>query len=131
MLGVISTRNHDTPYLAPWLNLSNSLGHDSDTPAYAEFNHRWTFQCSSIGLPNDHFPLGIGAKAMAAASSEYAHQTKGPRILAVFWTMTSLAIVLVVARLFIRIKVLHSPGADDWLIVASMVSRHGSSGFSV
>ncbi|OOF97175.1 hypothetical protein ASPCADRAFT_514189 [Aspergillus carbonarius ITEM 5010] len=58
---------------------------------------------------------------MAAASSEYAHQTKGPRILAVFWTMTSLAIVLVVARLFIRIKVLHSPGADDWLIVASMI----------
>ncbi|PWY95509.1 hypothetical protein BO94DRAFT_552407 [Aspergillus sclerotioniger CBS 115572] len=58
---------------------------------------------------------------MAVVSPEYAHQTKGPRILAVFWTMTSLAIVLVAARLFIRIKILRSPGADDWLIAASMI----------
>ncbi|OJZ92734.1 hypothetical protein ASPFODRAFT_40182 [Aspergillus luchuensis CBS 106.47] len=58
---------------------------------------------------------------MAAVSPEYAHQTKGPRILAVFWAMTSLAILAVAARLFIRIKVLRNPGADDWLIAASMV----------
>ncbi|RAK99095.1 uncharacterized protein BO80DRAFT_411348 [Aspergillus ibericus CBS 121593] len=58
---------------------------------------------------------------MAAVSPEYAHQTKGPRILAVFWIMTSLAILLVAARLFIRIKILRSPGADDWLIAASMM----------
>ncbi|EHA26268.1 hypothetical protein ASPNIDRAFT_135545, partial [Aspergillus niger ATCC 1015] len=58
---------------------------------------------------------------MTAVSSEYAHQTKGPRILAVFWTMTSLAILAVAARLFIRIKVLRNPGADDWLIATSMV----------
>ncbi|OJJ75163.1 hypothetical protein ASPBRDRAFT_53113 [Aspergillus brasiliensis CBS 101740] len=57
---------------------------------------------------------------MAAISPEYAHQTKGPRILAVFWAMTSLAILAVAARLFIRIKVLRNPGADDWLIAASM-----------
>ncbi|PYI06301.1 hypothetical protein BO78DRAFT_418709 [Aspergillus sclerotiicarbonarius CBS 121057] len=73
----------------------------------------------------------IGAKVMAAVSPEYAHQTKGPRILAVFWTMTSLALLLVAARLFIRIKVLRSPGADDWLIAASMVSRCGCSGFAI
>ncbi|PYH36574.1 uncharacterized protein BO87DRAFT_302911 [Aspergillus neoniger CBS 115656] len=58
---------------------------------------------------------------MTAVSPEYAHQTKGPRILAVFWAMTSLAILAVAARLFIRIKVLRNPGADDWLIAASMV----------
>ncbi|KAI3009738.1 hypothetical protein CBS147346_2076 [Aspergillus niger] len=34
--------------------------------------------------------------------------------------MTSLAILAVAARLFIRIKVLRNPGADDWLIATSM-----------
>lgn len=67
--------------------------------------------------------MDVGHGAMTAVSSEYAHQTKGPRILAVFWTMTSLAILAVAARLFIRIKVLRNPGADDWLIATSMVSR--------
>lgn len=73
--------------------------------------------------------MDAGYEAMAAVSPEYAHQTKGPRILAVFWAMTSLAILAVAARLFIRIKVLRNPGADDWLIAASMVSQlHFSSG---
>ncbi|GLA45976.1 hypothetical protein AnigIFM63604_007935 [Aspergillus niger] len=64
---------------------------------------------------------------MTAVSSEYAHQTKGPRILAVFWTMTSLAILAVAARLFIRIKVLRNPGADDWLIATSMTRTRSAS----
>ncbi|GLB03879.1 hypothetical protein AtubIFM57258_009126 [Aspergillus tubingensis] len=64
---------------------------------------------------------------MAAVSPEYVHQTKGPRILAVFWAMTSLAILAVAARLFIRIKVLRNPGADDWLIAASMTRTRSAS----
>ncbi|PWY82952.1 hypothetical protein BO70DRAFT_274234, partial [Aspergillus heteromorphus CBS 117.55] len=51
----------------------------------------------------------------------YASQTRGPRVLAVFWILTGLATVAVSARLFIRIKILRNPGADDWLVAVSMI----------
>ncbi|KAL4887926.1 hypothetical protein BDV59DRAFT_196874 [Aspergillus ambiguus] len=51
----------------------------------------------------------------------YAEETKGPHILAVFWVLTSITLVVVLARLFIRLRVLRNPGADDWLIAASMI----------
>ncbi|PYI00144.1 hypothetical protein BO71DRAFT_393762 [Aspergillus ellipticus CBS 707.79] len=58
---------------------------------------------------------------MTTVSSDYESQNKGPRILAVFWILTGLATVAVSARLFIRMKILRNPGADDWLVAVSMV----------
>ena len=48
---------------------------------------------------------------------------QGPLILAVCWTLTVFATVIVMLRVYIRQWVLHNPGLDDYLIVMSMV-RH-------
>lgn len=60
--------------------------------------------------------------AMASHSAEYLSQTKGPKIIGVFWVMAGLTLVMVVSRLYIRAGVLRNMGSDDWLIAASMVS---------
>lgn len=54
-------------------------------------------------------------------TSENLHDDKGPRILAVIWTLTGLTTLMVIARVYIRIAVLRSFGVDDYLIVISMV----------
>lgn len=46
---------------------------------------------------------------------------KGPKIMAVMWSMTTLATFLVIARLCVRQRMLRNFGFDDWLIGASMV----------
>ncbi|KAJ6186226.1 hypothetical protein N7519_007527 [Penicillium mononematosum] len=46
---------------------------------------------------------------------------KGPKMLAVMWTMTALATLLVIARLCVRQRMLRNFGFDDWLIGASMI----------
>lgn len=46
---------------------------------------------------------------------------KGPKMMAVMWTMTALATLLVIARLCVRQRMLRNFGFDDWLIGASMV----------
>ncbi|KAJ5287535.1 hypothetical protein N7478_003221 [Penicillium angulare] len=45
---------------------------------------------------------------------------KGPKILAVVWTLTSFTLMMVVARVFIRLKMLKNFGIDDYLIVVAM-----------
>ncbi|KAF4760718.1 hypothetical protein HAV15_006113 [Penicillium sp. str.  len=49
------------------------------------------------------------------------HDDKGPKILAVLWTLTGLTTVMVIARVYIRLKLLRNFGMDDYLIVASMI----------
>lgn len=56
----------------------------------------------------------------------YADETKGPKILAVFWVLTVFTLLIVISRLYIRAGVLRNMGADDWLITASMVSMPSS-----
>ncbi|CAG8907199.1 unnamed protein product [Penicillium egyptiacum] len=46
---------------------------------------------------------------------------KGPEMMAVMWSMTTLATVLVIARLCVRQRMLRNFGFDDWLIGASMI----------
>ncbi|OQE25982.1 hypothetical protein PENFLA_c007G07809 [Penicillium flavigenum] len=46
---------------------------------------------------------------------------KGPEMMAVMWTMTALATLLVIARLCVRQRMLRNFGFDDWLIGASMI----------
>jgi hypothetical protein len=48
--------------------------------------------------------------------------TKGPTIMAVMWSMTTLATIFVVARLCVRQRMLRAFGLDDWLIGISLVS---------
>lgn len=59
---------------------------------------------------------------MASHSAEYLSESKGPKILGVFWVMTALTLVIVASRLYIRAGVLRNMGTDDWLVAASMVS---------
>lgn len=47
--------------------------------------------------------------------------TKGPAMMAVMWTLTTVATFLVVARLCVRQRLLRNFGLDDWLIGVSMV----------
>jgi hypothetical protein len=56
-------------------------------------------------------------------TAENLHDDKGPKILAVLWTLTGLTTVMVTARVYIRLKLLRNFGMDDYLIVASMVSN--------
>lgn len=53
-------------------------------------------------------------------TAENEHESKGPTILAVLWTLTSLTFLIVSARVFIRLKMLKMFGADDYLIVIAM-----------
>ncbi|KAJ5533843.1 hypothetical protein N7527_000097 [Penicillium freii] len=46
---------------------------------------------------------------------------KGPGMMAVMWSMTTLATFLVIARLCVRQRMLRNFGLDDWLIGASMI----------
>ncbi|RMJ28848.1 hypothetical protein PHISP_00299 [Aspergillus sp. HF37] len=47
---------------------------------------------------------------------------KGSTMMGVMWSLTMLAFVIVVTRLYIRQRLLRNLGLDDWLIVASMVT---------
>lgn len=49
-------------------------------------------------------------------------EDRGPKILGVLWALTGLTTLIVTARMFIRGKMLHNLGLDDWLIALSMVS---------
>ena len=49
-------------------------------------------------------------------------ENRGPKILGVLWGLTALTTLVVVARIFIRTRMLKNFGSDDWLIALSMVS---------
>ncbi|KAF5865530.1 hypothetical protein ETB97_003374 [Aspergillus alliaceus] len=46
---------------------------------------------------------------------------KGPMLMGVMWSLSSLATVIVIARIFIRQVVLRNLGLDDWLIGIAMI----------
>lgn len=56
-----------------------------------------------------------------AVTQENLNDDKGPKILAVLWTLTGLTTLIVSARIFIRLRMLKNFGIDDYLIVISMV----------
>lgn len=61
---------------------------------------------------------------MESITPEYASQTKGPRILGVFWAFYLVSVLLVSARLYIRIRWLKNIGLDDYIIAVAMVRRN-------
>ncbi|KAJ5593874.1 uncharacterized protein N7459_000082 [Penicillium hispanicum] len=54
-------------------------------------------------------------------TAENINQDKGPKILAVLWTLTALATLTVVARIFIRLRMLKAFGIDDYLIILAII----------
>ncbi|PLB51166.1 hypothetical protein P170DRAFT_355966 [Aspergillus steynii IBT 23096] len=59
--------------------------------------------------------------AGSTANDEKQGPGKGSEMMAVMWALTGVTTFIVVARLFIRQKVLRVLGLDDWLIAISMV----------
>ncbi|KAJ5728131.1 hypothetical protein N7493_004461 [Penicillium malachiteum] len=55
-----------------------------------------------------------------AVTAENEHDSKGPEVLAVLWTLTSVTFLLVSARVFTRLKMLRNFDIDDYLIVVAM-----------
>lgn len=51
-----------------------------------------------------------------------AQQNKGPTIVAICSTLTTIATFFVVGRLYVRSKILSRVGLDDYLIIISIVS---------
>jgi hypothetical protein len=60
--------------------------------------------------------------ALQELSQDFVQQTKGPTVLAVCISTTTVATIFVAARLFVRIRILSMISLDDWLIILSMVS---------
>jgi hypothetical protein len=54
-------------------------------------------------------------------SPAVAAENKGPNILVPMWALTALTTVIVIARVWIRARVVKNMGPDDWLIMVSMV----------
>lgn len=54
-------------------------------------------------------------------TAENLNQDKGPKILAVLWTLTALATLTVAARIFIRLRMLKAFGIDDYLIIVAII----------
>jgi len=55
--------------------------------------------------------------------AEDGDQNRGPELLAVTWVFTSVALLVVIAKFYTRVKVLHSTGLDDVLVILSMVNQ--------
>ncbi len=60
---------------------------------------------------------------MNQITPEYASQTKGPRILGVFWSFFLVSVLMVSARLYIRMRWLKNIGLDDYIIAVAMVAN--------
>ena len=48
-------------------------------------------------------------------------QNRGPAFVTVFGSLVALAILLVLLRIWVRIKILHKIGLDDYIMMASLV----------
>jgi hypothetical protein len=68
---------------------------------------------------------------MADIPPHIASQTKGPRILGIFWAFYAVSLLMVSARLYIRARWLKNIGLDDYIIAASMVCVSSTFNLSV
>ncbi|KAI1846173.1 hypothetical protein JX265_010551 [Neoarthrinium moseri] len=55
------------------------------------------------------------------AGADQPDDHRGPDILGAVATVTSIALVTVCARVFVRLRMVHMFGLDDWMIIASMI----------
>lgn len=54
----------------------------------------------------------------------FEDHSRGPELLAIFGTGTGVAAILVILRLWVRIRILRKVGADDWILFVSLVNLH-------
>lgn len=47
---------------------------------------------------------------------------RGPLIMGISWTLTSICVLFIVVRLWVRSRVTRTLGADDWLMLVAGVS---------
>lgn len=64
---------------------------------------------------------------MSASSVVDTNANRGPELLAITWVFTVLALLVVIAKFYTKVKILRGLGIDDFLVVLSMVSRNGRS----
>ena len=48
-------------------------------------------------------------------------QSKAPMLRAILSSELSVATIVMIGRLFTRLKLIHSPGMDDWVMLATYV----------
>lgn len=58
---------------------------------------------------------------MPPLSAEYVSETKAPQILGTFWAFFIISVIMVSARLYIRVKMLRNVGLEDYIIALTMV----------
>lgn len=51
------------------------------------------------------------------------NENRAPELLAVLWTFTTLALVVVLLKVYTRVKIIRETGLDDFLILFSMVKK--------
>ncbi len=51
-------------------------------------------------------------------------QNRGPELLAITWTFTALALIVVIVKIYTRFKIVHETGLDDFLIFVSTVRSY-------
>ncbi|KAF3404512.1 hypothetical protein DPV78_002597 [Talaromyces pinophilus] len=54
-------------------------------------------------------------------SAAYLNENKSANILAPMWTLTMITTSMVIARIYIRVKIVKNVGLDDWTIMAGMI----------
>ena len=68
-------------------------------------------------------PSLVTAILARQADSTSENNTNAPRILALHGFLTGFALVVVLARMYVRSMILKTVGTDDYLIIASMVRK--------
>ena len=66
----------------------------------------------------------MATTALPPMTPEYMNENRGPAFVAVFSAGLAVAIVLVALRLWVRFKVVRKVGVDDYVMLASMVSKN-------
>ena len=64
----------------------------------------------------------VGPSAASNLTSEYIAFTNAPALLAQAGSVFGIAAVVVVLRVYVRVRMLNSFGKDDWAMVLAMVS---------
>ena len=54
----------------------------------------------------------------------FEDHSRGPELLAIFGTGTGVAAILVILRLWVRIRILRKVGTDDCIVFVSLVNLH-------
>ena len=121
---------HTHPSLGfPLLSTLKSPSRDICTTTCSTFTQSFSLNSHSlvphVGLASglyDHTPLfsSITYKQRITITMT-GDDNKGPMFVVVFGSLVAIAILLVVLRIWVRIKIIRKLGLDDWIMMASLV----------